>query len=412
MATNFDQKPITGPFRGIVSSTPKPYIPPNAFDDLVNFFIYRGRLLTRNKSVAFSTAPDGANIYELVAFNDILQNPHNLALTAKNAYMLTSGPTWNGPLQYQTWDPTVTYAQNDVVVYLGTIYSSLVSSNTNNAPSTSLTQWAGINPSLVNTGLPYNYELSAGRVYYANGSMPGTYTDGEATIKSMMHPGSFYFIGQLGQHMITCYTIEPSPGVPGSTAFPTRVRWSDVGNPTSWAETASSTAGHNDLIDVPDAITGYLTQGRTGYVYRSNGITMMTPTGIGAAPFQFDQVTHAPKGVGNFYSYSQDVFGTMSVFASEDDIYTFDSSTFAAIGADARDLIFADISASPANQVIGTILVRFNAQFLLMSYWLALPTSADGVPVVWIYFFDTKGWARFTTSVGTKRVTTVSQLVI
>jgi hypothetical protein len=140
---------------------------------------------------------------------------------------------------------------------------------------------------------------------------------------------------------------------------------------------------------------------------------MMTATGLGASPFQFDQVSHAPKGVGNFYPYSMDIFGTITMFVAEDDVYLFDSSTFSAIGGDARDLIFADIAESPASQVIGTMVVRFSPKFLLMSYWLALPASADGgPPVVWIYFWDSKGWVRFTTSVGTKKVTTIGSLVV
>jgi hypothetical protein len=111
---SYDQKPIVSPFKGIVSSNPKPYTPPNSFDDILNYFLYRGRIISRNKSVAYSTAPDASNIYNLIPFSDILGNLHNLILTAKAAYMLTSGPTWNGPLLLPAWSASPTYAVNDM----------------------------------------------------------------------------------------------------------------------------------------------------------------------------------------------------------------------------------------------------------------------------------------------------------
>lgn len=410
--TSYDQKVITGPFKGIVDNIPAPYTPPNSFDDLLNMFLWAGRLITRPRMNAFGTAPDGANIYAFTPFTDILGFLHNLVLTGKNAYFLTPGPTWNGPLVYQTWSSSVTYAANDVVVYSGGIYFSRVGSNLNNQPNTSTTQWALITPNVVDNGQPYGLELSNGRVYYSNGSFPGTYADGESTIKSMLHPGAFFFCGVLGQHMVTANTIEPPPGAPGSTAFTQRVRWSDTGNATTWTESANTSAGHQDLLDVPDAITGYATLGRNGYVFRSNGVTMMTPTGVGSNPFQFDQVSHAPKGVGVFYPNSLDVYGSLATFISEQDVYMFDGSTFTPIAQDMKKSLFADLAVCNPDQVIGTIVSRFNANFRFLSYWVALPSSASGVPVVWIYSWDSQGWMRFTTSVSPKRLTFVARMTV
>jgi hypothetical protein len=243
--------------------------------------------------------------------------------------------------------------------------------------------------------VPYDYEIAQGRVYFANGSLPGLYSDGEATLKSMMHPGSFRFMTLLANHMVTAYTTEPPPGTTGATVYPYRVRWSDNGNATNWVESAATSAGHQDLLDVPDYITGLVTLGRTGFVFRWNGITQMTATGIGTQPFQFDQISHAPQGVGNYYPYSLVAFGQLCVFVSEDDIWTFDGSSFIPIGGLVKNRIFGDIAATNANLVIGMIFIRCNPQFKYLSYWLSIPTSSTTNNVTWVYHFDAQSWQRF-----------------
>lgn len=405
----YEQLPITGPFKGIVDSLPRPYKPAEAWDDLLNMIPHRGRLITRPRLNAFSTAPDGATLWNLIPFADILANLHNLALTAKDAYMITPGPVWNGPLLLPAWSAATTYVLNDAVNFSGITYWALQAS-TNKQPDTEPTFWAPIDGNTGITSLPWGYEIINGRVYFSNGSFGGLYADGETTIKSARHPGAWQFCQTLANHLVTANTIEPAPQIANSTAFPYRVRWSASGDPNTWTEGAGSTAGHNDLVEESEAITGYNTLGRTGYVWRPTGVTMMTPTGIGTAPFQFDPLKHSPKGVGVAYPYSLDAYGDIAGFVSEEDVYTFDGAQFTPIGGDARSLIFADIGTSDPNQIIGTTLGRFNPKFRFLSYWLSLPSSVDGDPVTWLFSWDDRQWARFRS--GTKQLTTIARLVL
>lgn len=357
----FDQLPIPGPYKGIVDNLPRPSKPANAWDDLLNFMPYKGRLITRPRLNAFADTPDGAILRNAITFSDILGNLHTLALTTANAYFVTSGPTFN----------------------LLTLPGGLAN--------------------LTGTSLPYGYAMINSRVYFSNGSVQGLYADGESSIKDSTHPGAWRYAGVLANHLVTCNTTEPEPGVVGSESFANRIRWSASGDANDWT---SFTAGFTDLLEVPDQITGFATLGRAGYIFRSNGITLMTPTGVGTSPFQFDQVTNAPQGVGNKYPYSLATFGGLSAFVASNDIYGFDGSTFTPFGGEAKKKIFADIADATGDQVTGWIVPRLGTPFDFLSYWLSIP----GVNVTWVYSYDDQAWSRFTSSSG--RLTTIATITV
>jgi len=407
----FEQIPQMTPWKGIVRSSPAPYVTKEAFwDDLLNVWPYYGRMRTRPRLNAFSASPDSQIVWNMIPFTDILGNLHDLVLTTTHAYMLTPGPIWNGPLGFPAWDTTVAYLANDQVSSGGSTYIAL-DDNTGNAPASSPTHWQLLNPSPFATATPYGYAISQGRVYFSNGTSPGTYSDGEATLKSMRHPGAFKYCGVLASHMVTANTTEPAPGVAHSNRFPFRVRWSNVGDATSWVESAESSAGHEDLLEVPDVITGYMTLVRTGFVSHPHGFTIMTPTGLGTKPFQFDPLQDAPKGVGVYYPPSLDVFGSIAAFASEQDIYIFDGSSFMPIGGDMKTRIFTDIQSASSDSIVGSIVARFNTAWPMLSYWLSIPAAkADQLPITWVYHWDSQSWSRFRSPQG--RQTAIANLVI
>lgn len=359
---------VQGPFKGIVNNQPRPLKDPKSWDDLLNMLPWKGRLITRPRLNASSTSPDSATIRLMVSYQDILASRHNLVLTTKNAYMITSGPTWHA---------------------LG---------------------FPGGVTTLDGTALPYGYAITVGRVYFSNGSCVGLYSDGEANLKSSNHPGAWRSCFVLANHLVTCHTTEPAPGSVGSTDFPYRVRWSANGDPNTWTTGAGSTAGSTDLLEVPDPFTGGLAIGRSGYIFRTNGITLMTPTGIGTSPFQFDQVSNAPKGVGNFYPYSLDSYGNIAAFLSQQDVYLFDGTTFTPIGGEAKKAIYADIGTTDPSSIFGCIIPRLGPRFDSLSYYLSLPSAVDGSPIAWVYQWDEQAWWRFRSSSGP--LTAISNLVI
>src|SRR5262245_12236770 len=407
----FEQTPQISNWKGIIRSSPAPYDTKQPFwDDLLNIWPYFGRMVTRPRLIDFSSSPDGQNIWNMIPFLDGLGNLHDLILTTSNAYMLTPGPVWNGPLAFPDWDSTVAYQVNDQVTVAGQTYIA-IQAGTNNAPATSPTFWQATNPSSFATAVPYGYAITQGRVYFSNGTAPGAFSDGEATLKSMRHPGAFRFCGVLASHMITANTTEPAPGITNSTRYPSRVRWSAIGDPTSWEEKAGSSAGHEDLLDVPDVITGYMTLVRTGFVAHPHGFTIMTATGLGSRAFQFDPLQNAPKGVGVYYPPTLDVFGSIAAFVSEEEIYLFNGSSFIPIGGDMKTRIFFDIQSAPADMIIGTIIARFNTRWPMLSYWLSIPAARiDQLPITWVYIWESQSWTRFRSPVG--RQTALANLVV
>jgi hypothetical protein len=284
-------------------------------------------------------------------FMDVQNNLHTLALTTQNAYMVTPGPVYN------------------LLGYPGSIAN------------------------LGGTSLPYGYAVTNNRVYFSNGSVEILYSDGEANLKSANAPGSARFLSLNAAHLIAAYTTEPAPGVVGSTVFPQRVRWAKSGDPNDWS---SFTSGLSDLLDIPDVITGLATMGRNTGVFRTNGITAMIPTGVGANPFNFENVTQSSLGIGNYYPYSLAVYNDMACFVAQNDIYICDSGFgIKAIGGKAKKQIMQQLAASSGDVVMGFPVAQLGPGIDYLSYWLVIPPGN-----VWIYQFDEDNWQQFNSSVG------------
>lgn len=346
-----------GPWRGVVSDLPVP-LSPDAFVDAENFLFRLGRIQTRPRFNNFTVTPDGAPALLLVTFLDATNLLHTMMLTSQNAYMLTNPP----PVWHLLGYP-------GGVVNLGSTYR------------------------------PYGNVTILNRVYFANGAVPVMYSDGETTLKIAGDvPGSARFMAENQQTLIIAATTEPAPGVINSTFYPNRVRWSANGLPDEWDPLVDFSAGFNDLIEVPDVITGIATLGRNTYVWRTNGITVMYPTGIGTAPFAFEDFSVAPEGCGNIYPYSLDVFNNTAAFVSSDTIRSFDGSNMNPIATGkTRKRIYADLAASDPTRgdlVIGRIMPSMGPNFPYLAYWL----SIQGPDISWVYNFDEESWTRVRSS--------------
>jgi hypothetical protein len=227
------------------------------------------------------------------------------------------------------------------------------------------------------------------------------------------------FLDELDQHLIMASTLE------GGTQFLNRVRWSQVGVPNVWDPTVNVNAGFNSFIDVPDVITGVMMLGRVGYIFRTNGITEMDPTGIGTAPFDFNHLWASQIGIGNVFINATAQYGTTGVFVSLDNIYAVQSYQIVPIGGTARDAIFADLSLGSTKNfsgqfpsIIGTIVPFFRAglgtslsnvngangaqgfyggsslsSFIYLVYLLFIPMNTG--TKVWVYSFEEQNWTDF-----------------
>lgn len=303
------------------------------------------------KRNAFPNPTDGNTIIGARTFQDALNNLHTLVCTKNQAYYLN---------------------QTNVYTPVG-------------------------NPFNPQNDVPYAMEVMLGKVYIANGGQKVTAYDGSATpaIAGSV-PGTCYYLGKLAAHLIMANTIEPEPNVVGSMINPARVRWSKSGDPTNWTD---FTSGFEDIQDIEDQISGYATLGQNGFVFRTNGITVMTPTGIGLAPFTIENFSIGPTGIGNAYPYSLAVYGSFCIFVGLDDVYYFDGGAPQRIGGMAKKSIFKDLDTRTAFAK-GTIIGSLTKGIDYLSYWLVIPQGDNATCNVWVYHFDDQSWVKENVSLG------------
>ncbi len=354
--------PVKGPFQGIVSDTPSPQGPLNDFDDILNFFVRKGRIQSRPVLNPFiATVPNNAFIRYEGKFKDANGSLHTFFLTSYSAgqtpaYMLSIAP----------------FTLNALTI-----------------PGLATGQ-QGSNQLFTDAHIQ-------NQIYFANGGYPLSYLDGSANVQFAGDtPGTCNFLAVNTSHLVQAYCIEPALGQTGSKVFSRRVRWSASGNPLEWDPTLDFTAGLNDLLEVPDDITGLNTLGRNSFVWRSNGITVMFPTGIGLSPFDFENFSLAPDGVGNFFPYSLATYTNWCTFVAQDNIYRFDVSSMTPIGGLTKKKIYADLAGNNGDQVWGRIVPHFTLGYDFLCYMLTIP----GPNVTWIYTFDDGQWVRLSSSHG------------
>lgn len=352
---SYKQMVIRGPFKGIWDATPRPNTPNESFDDAVNFLMRKGRIQSRPRLNAFANPADGNPFYNIVTFADVTGALHTLGLTKSNAYMLGAGPAWSA----LSFPASIT--------------------------------------TLGDVARPFGVGALNNRIYFSNGSALVMYSDGTGAIMvasadglvggANVVQGGARYMAVNNFHLILAFMTE------SSTDYPARVRWSKSGDPNDWTDL---TAGMTDLAEVVDYITGLATIGRNTYIWRTNGISAMAPTGIGVAPFSFEQVSYSVKGIGNRWPYGLAVYGNRACWPGHDDIYAFDGS-ITPIGGNCKKKIFEDLkNATDINSVYGFQVDKLGPGFDYNSYWL----SIAGPNVTWVYHFDEANWVRFYSSAG------------
>lgn len=368
MSPDTRRVPVKVPWKGIISDYPT-QDDPTAFDDVLNFFMRKGRIQTRPQLSAFTSTSIANELslqgapFLMTTFIDVVNQAHTLVLFATAAFYLTS--------------PNVLNALNNPSI--GGLFSGFA--------------YPGNPP----TFQPYAYVSAVNKVFFTNGSNYLMYTDGSQTLSYAGDtPGGAFFmdIDPTGSSLIMADTVE----VVNSTIvnFPQRVRWSASGLPLEWDPTVNISAGANDLLGVSDEITGLATLGAATYIYRQNGISVMFFQGSNFAPFAFENLSSAPAGIGNFYPYSLAKYKDMAVFISQNDVHLQQQGGFSSIAKNKnKKRLFADLAGLIGN-VYGAILPGLGPGYDFLSYWLSIP----GTGVTWVYSFDDDNWTRINTPNG------------
>lgn len=205
-----------------------------------------------------------------------------------------------------------------------------------------------------------------------------------------------YFLGELNAQLIMLSTLEGIGSIFNS--YPQRVRWCPSGLPNIWDPNVNLGAGYVDELDVPDAITGFLTIGRTGFIFRVNGITEMLQGTSGLNPWTFNHLWASDRGIGNIYPYTVAGYGPVGIFASNDDFYELSLGGFKGIGGMALDAIFNDLAEASSGPV-ASMVPFWQMNYIYPCYKLDIPMS-NFSSVSWIYFVKEQIWMRWTEEEG------------
>jgi len=289
-------------------------------------------------------------------------------------------------------------------------------------PPGAVGQWFLIGGPNLLAGVPVAYQAFANVLYYSNGgqflaswdgitttptasnaSAPGSTSiaaisvaNAPTVVPGSTGPLSFggVFLGELNNQLLLANISLIDNGTGTPYLFQNRMWWSANGIPNQWDFAANTSAGENDFLDVPDGITGLMTIGVNGFLFRTNGITFFTPTSSSLTPFQFDHLWASNHGIGNVYPWSIHSYGSIGCFISLEQIYQMGLSSFEAIGGKARDSIMADLALT-SGVPTGAIVPTERVGYVYMTYRISIPLTTF-TRHYW-YNIEDKNWLQFDT---------------
>lgn len=348
--------------KGVDVSIPETDITPDSTPFVNNVILRNGEIRSRYPLIPTMPAPnDGTATRALNCFFDINAVMHTVAITRRGIYQLSIN--WKDLVKagQNPWLILANFgqAQPDAQYAMTILQTNLFFSN----GGTNIFKWSG----LTNT------------VQTIDGLADGT-------------SFSAFFLMELGAKIICAYTIETKSGV--TNIFPFRIRWTNTppSASTPFDPSVNLGAGFNDEFDVPDIITGIMPLGRTGYIYRNNGITEMIPNSSGNG-FDFDHLWASDRGIGNVLSQTLAGFGPMHIFVSGDNIYMITPNSFNAIGGASYNAIAADLG-NAFGTISATIVPYFSRSVPYSVYWLIIPQKNDTI-VHWLYDINEHSWTRW-----------------
>lgn len=383
MGNKYFELDYKGPWQGVDVSMPENMIGQSATPFATNWIPRGGELRTRPRKGQFlPPLPDRSYITGHCAFADSNNIVHTVVTSSTGLWQL------NG-----NWRANLSLAWNKVGFYPGA---------SQGANST-----------------PVQFQVFVNKIFYVNGSSnlwtwdgitPNSLSSNKALQNiaivdqaNILSAGA-YFIGELSAYVILLNTVEQVQPVAGPTKpkfdtnFNQRIRWSANGLPNVWDPTVNTGAGFTDELDVPDTINGFMTIGRTGFVFRVNGITEMTSISSGVLPFDFNHLWASDRGIGNVYPWSICNYGPIGVFVATDDIYELSLGGFQKIGGKSRNAIFTDIGNAVASP-IASIFPAYSASYPYLTYMLSIPL-ANNTSKIWCYFVEDNCWFPWTTKNG------------
>lgn len=216
----------------------------------------------------------------------------------------------------------------------------------------------------------------------------------------------------IDSYLLTADTNQPTD-IPAIK--PNRVNWSAPGAYSTWDPSVDRTSGFNTLTDVSDYISGMFAMGNVGYILRGQGLTQMTPTGIGIKPFDFTTLWASQKGLGCTLPQTFAQYGNVAIWGNDTDFYVFSSGTMPSkITGAARKAIYRDIliGVTLSTTVYGCISSNVATNNFAnnsipdpdLRYYLTIIRN-DAVNkiisiIIWVYNLNLQTWSRITFTTG------------
>lgn len=244
---------------------------------------------------------------------------------------------------------------------------------------------------LANTGTEEDFWSFAdvfGEIFASNGvgslvwtADGGTFTELNTGASPLGYSGRY--LASFAGRLILANTRE------GPVQHEERVRWSVAQSPRDF--TSDSSAGANDIVDLPGPITGIITMGGRLFIHKRAGITVMIETGLRTPSFAFQTVVDG-AGTGTVAGRTLLNIRGMQFFLGAADIYAYDgASTPLAIGEPVRKELFAAINWA---KVGNSWANHYEDQH---EYQLFVPTGSNQWPTAsYIFNYTDRTWTKRT----------------
>jgi hypothetical protein len=189
---------------------------------------------------------------------------------------------------------------------------------------------------------------------------------------------------------------------------PTRVNWSSPGAFSVWDPSIDRSAGFNTLVNIEDAITGFISLASVGLIIGQKGMVEASPTGIGIQPFSFTSLWTSEVGQGILYPNTVAQYGQNTYASSDDGVYKISTAGFNEISEHIRTLLLGPVQESslgffgatrniPPLFAGNVLLYAYNSSYPTPYYVLATttPQMASGqrsMLIVWFLNLKTGIW--------------------
>lgn len=431
------------PYGGLHVQTPENMIGPSYTPAVNNFFFRNSELRTRPHFNQLLPGPDGVNlILGCGSFLSPNQVWHTFCMTPRGLFQLSVDPFTKANLGQNPWvflgGATLSTAPVSWQSYAGILYY---------CNSTHLCAWDGVapqavpdvaftggNPSQPNgatIGGTFLGELDSHIILaYVNNSLLGRFpqrvqwsnngfnptgstvtatwtattleafgariVDSNGNVQVVVSGTTFTTGASVPVWSRTLNAITVDAGVNWANAGPNSQFPSNLGTVgATFDPGVNINAGFNDFLDCPDIITGMMTLGREGFVFRQNGITHMTPTGKGVAPFDFNHMWSSQNGIGNVFPFTIAQYGNTGIFVSFEQIYQITPGALQPIGGGARDAILSDLAKATGSPK-ASIDRGFNLGYTFLNYHLRIPLN--GFTRSYVFSLEENNWTSWTES--------------